>query len=198
MDVTVDGEQVDGKTGSVSGSTIVMNLPYDIDNDQAVKVSYDNVFAADAVGLFRDGASNALQNFGETTATNNSTQEIDSPGPSRPDWAVDPVVSVDEITMDEGSESTFTVSLSENVESWTEIAVSGYPGSKLSISPSRLIWDTGLGAGGGTTVTLTASQDSDEINYWTRLVFTFSNRGSDETYEVYGPRVLIEDDDDDS
>ena len=66
LDVTVDGKPVIPGAASISDNTLTLGMPDEsqIQTGQVVKVSYDNIFALDAPGLFVDSKGNALNRSG--------------------------------------------------------------------------------------------------------------------------------------
>ena len=65
VDVTIGGEEVEMSDASLSGTNLTLTLADNraIFPGRKMQVAYDNIFAADAVGLFMDDAGNALENF---------------------------------------------------------------------------------------------------------------------------------------
>ena len=196
LDVYVDGELVDaypnvsGSTASEAWSTMGLTVLPEIGQEQTVTVSYDNVFARDAVGLFIDNAGNALEFFSDETVTNNSSQEAESSGESSsPKLVLSP--STDAIVT-EGDSLQYDLSLSSQPEFAVTVHVVPFPDSALEVSPSSITiepgnWDQPQ------TVTLTAIHDDDVLNFWERV--TFKPVGEDVDPESRFVRVVIKDDD---
>ena len=101
------------------------------------------------------------------------------------------MVSETELTVAEGGSATYTVELSAKPEADVTVAISAYPSGALTVSHESLTftvdnWDTPQ------TVTLTAAEDDDKLNYWTRL--THKGTGGGVNDRAVGIRVVIADD----
>ena len=187
VSVTVDGDRAVPAAAGLSDSTLTMTLDPAVTQSQEVEVAYDNIFARDAVGIFIDAAGNALHNFSSQSVTNQSTAADADEEEPPPDLTL----SRTELDITEGATATYTVVLgSEPSADVTVTLVSST--NKLSAAPSGLLfttddWDTAQ------TVTLTADQDDDELNYWARVSHAASGGGYDSSStDLY---VVIDDDD---
>ncbi|MCY3737792.1 MAG: hypothetical protein OXG13_15390, partial [Gemmatimonadaceae bacterium] len=186
--VTVDDDEVVPTAASLADSTLTMTLGSAVTQSQEVEVAYDNIFARNAVGLFIDGAGNALRPFSSQDVTNNSTV-ADAPAGDDP-----PALTLShtgfEIT--EGVTVDYTVVLGSEPSADVTVTITS-SSSKLSANFTTLTfttdnWETEQ------SVTLTANQDDDELNYWVSVAHTASGGGYDSSSaNLY---VVIDDDDD--
>ena len=164
MDVEVDGELTYVKYADLLDDELVIELEITVASGAVVRVAYDNIFAEDAVGLFVDGAGNALQNFSWQTVTNESTVSEESADVLEPSL----VISTTKLKVTEGGDAaTYTVKLAEEPTGNVTVFIRSEsdPYSKLSLSTDSLIfttenWDTAQ------TVSVSGSEDDDDINYW--------------------------------
>ncbi len=158
MDVTVDGHN-DLMTDYVfiRGRELWMSLSAYVTSGQEVKVAYDNVFAESGGGIFVDASGNAVPYFSFQAVENNS---ILSSGIDRtPDF----VLSVDELTVEEGDSATYTVALVSQPS--TDVWVNVISFMTLSTSVSRVAftpdnWNTPQ------TVTVSTYTDIDPFDAW--------------------------------
>ena len=188
LTVEVDGDQVRPSSASIHGLSLQLHLyPSDrVTDSQRVKVSYDNIFARDAVGLFIDRAGNPLANFGATSARNTSNQ-ADTEEPDVGEL----VLSRNEFRITEGETKGYTVALESQPSDSVTVAISS-SSSKLSANRDSLTfttnnWNTPQ------RVRLTANHDDDDLNYWVAV----TNRSSGGGYEGARKWVLVVIDDDD-
>ena len=188
LSLEVDGDQVRPSSASLHGLSLQLNLYASnrVTESQRVKVSYDNIFARDAVGLFIDRAGNPLANFDATSVPNNSNQaDTDEPDVG------ELVLSRNEIRIIEGERKGYTVALASQPSDSVTVAVSS-SSSKLSANRDSLTfttdnWNTPQ------RVRLSANHDDDELNYWVSV----ANRASGGGYEGARKWVFVVIDDDD-
>ena len=186
--VTVDDDEVVPTAASLADTTLTMTLGSAVTQSQEVEVAYDNIFARDAVGLFIDGAGNALHPFSSRDVTNNSTVADADAGDDPPVLTL----SHTELEITEGATFDYTVVLGSEPAADVTVTVTS-SSSKLSASSTTLTftagdWETAQ------SVTLTANQDDDELNYWVSVAHTASGGGYDSSAaNLY---VVIDDDDD--
>ncbi|MDE3256603.1 MAG: hypothetical protein OYM47_02065 [Gemmatimonadota bacterium] len=188
LTVEVDGDQVRPSSASLHGLSLQLHLyPSDrVTESQRVKVSYDNIFARDAVGLFIDRAGNPLGNFGATSARNTSNR-ADAEEPD----AGELVLSQTELRITEGETKGYTVALESQPSDSVTVAISS-SSSKLSANRDSLTFTTN-NWNAPQRVRLTANQDDDDLNYWVAV----TNRGSGGGYDGARKWVLVVIDDDD-
>ncbi len=188
LTVEVDGDQVRPSSASLHGLSLQLNLPASsrVTESQRVKVSYDNIFARDAVGLFIDRVGNPLANFDATSVPNNSNQ-ADADEPDVGELAL----SRDEIRITEGETRGYTLALASQPSDSVTVVVSS-SSSKLSTNRDSLTFTTGNWST-AQRVRLTASQDDDDLNYWVAV----TNTGSGGGYDGAKRWVLVVIDDDD-
>ena len=200
LDVYVDGESAAWYPNSSSTSSspdtwteMDFSVFPEINQDQSVTVSYDNVFARDAARLFIDAAGNALEFFSDETVTNNSTLiAVDYIESSSPKLVLSPSTDA---KVTEGESLQYDLSLSSRPESTVTVYLIAFPNSALTVGPLIITiepdnWDQPH------TVTLTAKHDSDALNFWERV--TFRPVGDDVSPNTQFVRVVIEDDDEPS
>ena len=193
FDVKVDNRWAVPADAELSGRKITLTMAEPITEGQSVKVRYSNVFAQDSLGMFRNGAEITFPNFRATSGTNNSTvADADSgPGPWMP-------LDKSELTIDEGESGTFKVKLNKSPTGAVTVDVSNYPTGTSSGTPSlsldkdtltfnRSNWNQEQ------TVTATAPEDSDAVNFWS-LVTLSASSGGYQDYETY-VKVLVKDND---
>ena len=182
LDVVVDDDEFTEETGAtLNGNTIVLNLGYSITKGQDVEVTYNNNFASDSKGLFRDSAGNTLALFSDESVTNNSTVE---------DAAADTtnlVLSKSELKFMEGSSGTVTIKLSSAPSSDVTVTPSAYPTSNVTFSPATFTftttdWNTAQ------TLTVNVAADDNSVNGWHRVTLAADGGGYDS--ESSGLRVL--------
>ncbi len=186
MRVKVDGDVVRPSSASLHGTILRLNLNPPVTQSQSVRVDYNNIFARDAVGLFIDRAGNPLANFG-TKRVWNQSQVADAEESNVPKL----VLSLTELTVTEGESETYTVTLEKVPSDSVSVNISSST-TKLSVSPASLAfatdnWDTAQ------TVTLSAVEDSDDLNYWVLVTHTGSGGGYEGAKKWM--RVVIDDDD---
>lgn len=184
--VTVDDDDVIPTAASLSGTNLTMTLGAAVTTGQEVEVAYNNIFARDAVGIFIDTAGNALQNFSSQDVTNNSTV-ADSDEDDPPELALNKT----ETPVTEGSSATYTIALGSQPTADVTVTIAS-SSTKLTVNLTSLTfttdnWNTAQ------TVTLTAGQDDDTLNYWVSVSNTASGGGYDgAAAKVY---VVIQDND---
>ncbi len=185
--VTVDGDEVIPFTAGISRTNLIMTLREPVTRGQEVAVAYDNIFARDAVGIFIDEAGNALQNFPSRPVTNRSTVADSEEEDTTPDLKL----SRTELPVTEGENAAYSVALGSQPTASVTVAIAS-SSSKLSVSPGNLAFTT-ENWNDAQTVTLTAGQDDDNLNYWVRVSHTAGGGGYDSAAaNVY---VVIQDDD---
>ena len=107
------------------------------------------------------------------------------------DTTPDLTLSPKELPVTEGENATYTVALGSQPTAAVTVAIAS-SSSKLSASPTRLAFTT-ENWNDAQTVTLTARQDDDDLNYWVSVSHTANGGGYDSTAaNVY---VVIQDDD---
>ena len=192
FDVKVDNRWRVPSDATLSGRKITLTLDEPITEGQSVKVRYDNVFAADSVGLFLSGGGVAFPTFRATSGENRSTVPDASGGPGP--WM--PLDKID-LTLEEGDSGTFKAKLNKGPSGPVTVTISNYPTGtsseytsltldKDTLTFNRSNWNTYQ------EVTATANEDSDAVNFWS-LVTLSASGGGYEDYETY-VRVLVEDD----
>ncbi len=188
LTLEVDGHQVRPSSASIHGLSLQLQLyPSDrVTESQRVKVSYDNIFASDAVGLFIDRVGNPLANFGATSAQNLSNR-----ADAEESDVGELVLSRNEFRVTEGETKGYTVALESQPSDSVTVAISS-SSSKLSANRDSLTfttdnWNTPQ------RVRLTANHDDDDLNYWVAV----TNRGSGGGYEGARKWVFVVIDDDD-
>ena len=185
--VTVDGDEVIPFTAGISWTNLIFTLREPVTRGQAVTVAYDNIFARDAVGIFIDEAGNALQNFPSRPVTNRSTVADSEEEDDTPELKLSPK----ELSVTEGETAACTVALGSLPTAAVTVAISS-SSSKLSVSPENLSFTT-ENWNDPQTVTLTARQDDDDLNYWVSVSHTAGGGGyNSASANVY---VVIQDDD---
>lgn len=184
--VTIDGEVNLALWASLSGNELTLRLETPtVGAGQEVTVSYDNIFARDAPGLFVDGAGNPLATFGPQTVDNQAWVPAKSATPG-------PVISPAEITIDEGSSATIDVSLPSQPDG--DVTVSVFSAvAAVEVSPGTLTftadnWDEGQ------DVTVTAPEDGNAYNSWDLVIASIDGQSTASTYSVF-TRVVVEDQD---
>ncbi len=184
--VTVDGDEVIPTRAGLSGADLTMTLGEAVTSGQQVAVAYDNIFARDAVGIFIDAAGNALRNFSSRSAANRSTAAASGEQDSPPDLTL----GATELTVGEGGTGTYTVALGSRPTGSVGVRIAS-SSSKLSARPRSLTFTTGNWST-AQTVTLTAGQDDDALNYWVKVTHRAFAGGYDgAAANVY---VVIDDD----
>ena len=186
--ITVNNRVVEPSNASISGSDITLTLSTAITEGDTAKVDYNNHFARNAPGFFLDTAGNALAFFSYQDVTNNST--VAAGTAITVDLVLTPTVG---FTVTEGVTATYTVALNTQPSADVTVTISSSDSDKLSTNLTSLTftaqnWNTAQ------TVTMTAAQDDDSIDYWVRLTHTASGGGYDSV--VVGINVIIDDDDD--
>ncbi len=187
LDVVIDGDEFTEETGaSLNGDTIVLSLGTSTTEGQDVKVNYNNNFASDAQGLFRDAAGNTLARFSGESVTNNSTVA---------DAAADTtnlVLSKSELKFAEGSNGTVKIKLSSAPTDDVTVTSSAYPTSNVTFSPATMTFTT---ANWNTdqTLTVNVAADDNSVNAWHRITLAAAGGGYDN--ESSGLRVLATDSD---
>lgn len=185
FDVTIDDRQVVPVWGTIRDNTITL-IVHSAAQGESVTVSYDNIFAQDAPGLFQDLSGNHLGTFSSQSVTNGSTQEAyEVPGPVM-------AFSETDLTINEGGSATYTVSLSSAPAHETTVSVEARPSAPATVSPPTLTFTT-TNWSTPQTVTVSALEDNDTINYWARMAHIA--RATDFLRLGVGPRVLIVDND---
>ena len=184
--ITVNDRVIEPSNASISGSDITLTLSTAITQGQTVKVDYNNYFAQSAPGFFIDTAGNALAFFSYQDVTNNSTVAAGTTS------TADLVLTPTGFTVTEGATATYTVALNTQPSADVTVTISSSDSNKLSADPISLTftnqnWNTAQ------TVTVTAAQDDDSIDYWVRLTHTASGGGYDSV--VVGVNIVIDDDD---
>ena len=184
--ITVNNRVVEPSNASISGSDITLTLSTAITEGDTVKVDYNNHFARNAPGFFIDDAGNALDFFAYQEVKNNSTVAAGTA------ITADLVLTPTAFTVAEGLTATYTVALKTQPSADVTVTISSSDSDKLSTDPTSLTftdqnWNTTQ------TVTMTAAQDDDAIDYWVRLTHTASGGGYDSV--VVGVNVIIDDDD---
>ena len=188
LTLEVDGNQVRPSSASLHGLSLQLHLNASdrVTESQRVKVSYDNIFASDAVGLFIDRVGNPLANFGATSAQNLSNR-----ADAEESDVGELVLSRTEFRITEGETKGYTVALESQPSDSVTVAISS-SSSKLSANRDSLTfttdnWDAPQ------RVRLTANHDDDDLNYWVAV----TNRGSGGGYQGARKWVLVVIDDDD-
>ena len=180
MDVWADGRSVSLSGGAISDGRLTIYLAQIIGQGQTVTVAYDNIFAADAPGLFIDAGGNALHTFGRQATSNQSTQTVNS--------STESVValSATEITVPEGQSATYTVQLAAQPSANVTVLISAPQGETVAAGDKHelhggLLLDEGLltftpeNWDTPQTLTLEAPEDENRLNHWVGLVhYTFS------------------------
>ncbi|MDE3001008.1 MAG: hypothetical protein OXU79_18185 [Gemmatimonadota bacterium] len=188
LTLEVDGDQVRPSSASIHGLSLQLHLyPSNrVTESQGVEVSYDNIFARDAVGLFIDRAGNPLANF-EATSVQNASNQADSAEPDVGELAL----SRTEFRITEGERKGYTVALASQPSDSVTVAVSS-SSTKLSANRDSLIFTTDNWYT-PQRVRLTANHDDDDLNYWVAV----TNRASGGGYQGARKWVLVVIDDDD-
>ena len=184
--ITVNNRVVEPSNASISGSDITLTLSAAITQGDTAKVDFNNHFARNAPGFFIDDAGNALDFFAYQEVTNNSTVAAGTA------ITADLVLTPTAFTVTEGAIAIYTVALKTQPSADVTVTISSSDSDKLSTDPTSLTfttsnWNTAQ------TVTMTAAQDDDDIDYWVRLTHTASGGGYDSV--VVGVNVIIDDDD---
>ena len=186
ISVSIDGYPNLATGASLDGNELTLRIETpSISHGQAVKVSYDNVFAKNAPGLFVDDAGDVLASFGEQNVTNNTRGAAST-------FVQGPVISTTELTIDEGGTDTVNVRLPSEPEETTTVDVYAAIGS-LDISPESITfttdnWDTDQ------SVTVTGREDDDTHTNWDVVVVRIKGVSLASSYDTF-VRVVIEDDD---
>ncbi|MDE2697467.1 MAG: hypothetical protein OXI23_01225, partial [Gemmatimonadota bacterium] len=186
--ITVNNRVVEPSNASISGSDITLTLSTAITQGDTAKVDFNNHFARNAPGFFIDDAGNALDFFAYQEVTNNST--VAAGTAITADLVLTPTGG---FTVTEGATATYTVALNTQPSADVTVTISSSDSDKLSTNLTSLTftaqnWNTAQ------TVTMTAAQDDDSIDYWVRLTHTASGGGYGSV--VVGINVIIDDDDD--
>ena len=193
FDVTIDGKWTVPEEADVSGRKITLTMDEPITEGQTVKVAYNNVFALDSLGMFRNGAEITFPNFGLKNVVNRSTM-ADATGGSSPSIST----SLSEVRLTEGSNTTFKVKLGTSPSETVTVDLSSYPSGTTSddeslvVEPDELTfnsnnWNTWQ------EVRVAAGEDSDAVNLWS-LVTLAASGGNYDDYERY-VRVIVHDND---
>lgn len=187
LDVVVDDDEFTEETGAtLSGNTIVLSLGTAITEGQDVEVNYNNNFASDSKGLFRDTAGNTLALFSGKSVTNNSTEA---------DAAEDTtnlVLSKSELKFPEGSSGTVKIKLSSAPTADVTVEPSVYPTSNVTFDVSLLTFTT-TNWSTEQTLTISVAEDDNSVNGWHRVTLLATGGGYDN--ESSGLRVLATDSD---
>ena len=182
LDVVVDDDEFTEEVGAtLDGNTIVLRMDTPITEGQEVEVNYNNNFASDSRGLFRDVAGNTLALFSGKSVTNNSTAE---------DAAEDNtnlVLSKSELKFREGGNGTVKIKLSSEPTDDVTVTTSAYPTGNVTFGPDALTfttdnWDTEQ------TLTVYVAGDDNSVNAWHRVTLAAVGGGYDD--EFPGLRVL--------
>ena len=184
--VTVDDDEVIPTAASLSGTDLTMTMDDSVTMGQEVEVAYNNIFARDAVGIFTDDAGNALQNFSSQDVTNNSTV-ADASGDDPPELTLNKT----EMPVTEGASATYTIALGSQPTADVTVTIAS-SSTKLTVNPTGPTFTTD-NWNAAQTVTLTAGQDDDALNYWVSVSNTATGGGYDgAAANVY---VVIQDND---
>ena len=156
----------DLRNGSISGKKLTLTLQRRLDKTDDLEVAYNNIFARDSVGMFLDTHGNALQNFGKQEVTNRSNSVSSSLG-----WPF--VNETYEKTVQEGGTATYRVKLSHPpvVAADVNVTMSVYPAGAVTVSPTTFSLNRNNN-NPGQLVTITAAEDDDTYNMWTRVTAT--------------------------
>ena len=183
LDVTIDGHRdLLDEDSELSGKKLelVLESPA-IAMGQQVRISYNNVFAVSAGGLFVDLSGNALATFGDMMVVNRSTITPAVTFPPGPVWDIPGQTAEgwQSLTLDEGSSGTFTVKLASEPSQeetvymymWpprlgTLVGPNGPPPEDTISNPDALLtfdagtWDTPQ------TLMVTIDEDEDALDAW--------------------------------
>ena len=193
FDVRVAGKRTVPEEADVSGRKITLTMAEPITEGQTVKVHYDNIFAVDSVGMFKNGAGITLPNFGNKAVVNRSTV-ADAAGGSGPSISV----NLQDLLLTEGTHTTLKVRLSDQPTDTVTVDLSNYPSgttsddSSLLLEPDELTFDSDNWST-WQEVRVAAVEDGDAVNFWALLTLSASG-GNYNDYERH-VRVLAYDND---
>ena len=188
-DVIVDGSPVQATNLSVRRDTFTIPLQHPITAGQDVKVSYDNIFARDARGLFADSAGNPVKLFSNQPVTNAST----ATETTAEDDADAIALSVSEISVAEGGSASYAVSLATQPNADVTVSISIEPsGSRVTANAGSLTF-TPSNWNAAQDVTLIATEDTRSSKYWSLIVHEAGGGGYDG--EDARVRVVVVDND---
>ena len=198
FDVRVDNTLAELTDADVSGRNITLTLDEPITEGQSVKVHYDNVFATDSTGMFKNGAGITFPNFGGTTVVNRSTV-ADAAGGSSPSMSVQwDGLNIEELLLTEGTHTTIKVKLDNSPTDTVTVDLSRYPSgttsddASLVLEPDELTFDSDNWST-WQEVRVAAVEDSDAVNFWALLTLAASG-GNYDDYERH-VKVLVHDND---
>ena len=166
LDVTIDGRRdvLDRSRAFISGRTLQLQVttPPLVATGQVVRVSYDNVFARHADGVFQDAAGNKVPYFTSQVVQNRSTVASADPVPAGP------VYDVATLALDEGQTATYTVKLPSQPTQTETVYLYVEPLNVGQVNPTQMTftidnWDDPQ------TATLTLNDDADSIDAWAIL-----------------------------
>ena len=184
MDVTVDGhDDVLSDNDYISGNELWLQLSFAVSGHQELRVSYDNIFAENGGGILVDAAGNAVPLFSDQAVRNDARIY------PRPDRAPVFELSTEDLTIAEGGNRTYTVSLVSQPSE--DVTINVAPFQTVLSAPSSLTftpenWNTPQ------TVTVSTYEDDDSLDAW-GIVRHYDR----DDYKAYWTdlRVLVEDDD---
>ena len=180
IDVFVDDHRAHTHGAAISGKELTLTMDTAITQGQDVEVAYDDVFARDVPGVIVDHAGNPLEHFSSQMVANESTLPADADA----NW---PVISAYSLAVAEGQTGTYTVALGAQPDEDVTVSLTISPATHLTADAETLTftpanWSTPQ------TVTLTASTDADDVNFWQEIVHTADTDG----FIVGHLKVLIE------
>lgn len=168
LDLAVDGRPAPLSNATSSGNRFLLSVERPvIGAGQSVTVAYDNIFAADSVGLFVDRAGNPLLNFPAQTVVNSST--VPTPPAGEPSGSL--TFSRSDVSIQRARSESYTVRLSALPTADVTVTLSSVIGN--------LTYDADAGAyivDGGLRVSVN------------QLAFTPDNWNSAQTVTLTAPR----------
>ena len=189
MDIIATGTgHVVPRSARLNGTELTFELDDALVPGQIVKLSYNNIFAEDAQGIFIDRAGNPLRNFAPISVHNYSEAEG-----SVPETRASLILSETRFRVPEGESSSYTVRLYNQPTEDVTVSVTS-SSVNLEVNTGDLTftadnWDSPQ------TVRVTAAEDEDDLNYWVVLVHSATGSGQ-ETVDDW-VRVVIKDSDGD-
>ena len=187
VSLTVDGHEVIASDAVLSGGTLTLVLPSEVTDGQEVTVTFDNVFAAEGIPVFMDGAGNGMSGFDSQPVVNLSTALAVA---NSMEDATSVVLSETLIELDEGDSVTYTLALSSRPSEDVMVNITRTPYAPLAL-PFLTMTFTPENWDEPQAVTIEAESDDNSLNHLTFLNHTAHGGGYDlETAEL---RVVIKD-----
>ena len=181
----IQSRPLDVRNASLSEDKLTLNVHRPIKRGAQVKVSYNNLFAKESVGMFVDSDGNSLGNFDKQSVENSSNSSTSSLG-----WPY--VNGPYALKVNEGGTKRYGVKLSHDPEGTTTIDISVYPEGALTLNKNSLTFNRG-NYNIEKYVTITGPADDNTTNGWARI--THTPGGTAHRSDGLRIKVLVEDSD---